>query len=107
MNRKSDSTYPLLKAFCKVVQERREQLGISQEELAHRAGLHRTYISDIERGSRNVSLRSLIRLATALELTASSLIETAETKAASHPNLEGDIPTSNPVLPADDYQCCQ
>lgn len=80
MKSKNESSHPLLKAFCLVVQERRDSLGISQEELAHRAGLHRTYISDIERGSRNISLRSLIRLATALELTASGLICAAEKK---------------------------
>jgi CheY-like chemotaxis protein len=45
----------------------RNRLGISQEELAGRAGLHRTYISDIERGARNISLESIERLAAALQ----------------------------------------
>lgn len=81
MKRDMDSSHPLLRAFCLVVQERREKLGISQEELGHRAGLHRTCISDIERGSRNISLRSLIRLSKALELSASGLIREAERKA--------------------------
>jgi len=80
MKQNMDSSHPLLRAFCQVVQERREFLHISQEELAHRAGLHRTYISDIERGSRNISLRSLIRLAKALEVSASGLIRVAESK---------------------------
>lgn len=40
--------------------------GISQEELAARAGLHRTYISSIERGARNVSLENIFALARAL-----------------------------------------
>jgi len=79
--KKSTLSEPLLRAFCQAVQERRESLGISQEELAHRAGLHRTYISDIERGSRNLSLRSLIRLAGALETTVSDLLRIAELKA--------------------------
>lgn len=83
MKQEMDSSHPLLRAFCQVVQERREILGISQEELAHRAGLHRTYISDIERGSRNISLRSLIRLAKALEVSASGLIRVAEKKVRS------------------------
>jgi CheY-like chemotaxis protein/DNA-binding phage protein len=49
--------------------------GISQEELAHRAGLHRTYISDVERGARNPSIESVAKLARALELSVSTLFE--------------------------------
>ncbi len=86
-----DSSHPLLRAFCQVVQERREYLGISQEELAHRASLHRTYISDIERGSRNISLRSLIRLAKALELSASGLIKVAERKVKVAQSQDADV----------------
>jgi len=41
----------------------------SQEKLAERAGLHRTYVADIERGVRNVSLRNLDKMANALEMT--------------------------------------
>lgn len=70
----------LLEAVCKSVHERREHLNISQEELAHRAGLHRTYISDIERGARNPSLKTLSRLAEALELPTSELIRLGEVK---------------------------
>ena len=47
----------------------RNRLGISQEELAERSGLHRTYISDVERGARNVSLESMEKLASGLEIT--------------------------------------
>jgi transcriptional regulator with XRE-family HTH domain len=70
--------HPLLLAFCKAVQERREHLGISQEEVAHRAGLHRTYISDVERGARNLSLKNIGRLADALEIPVSALMRSAE-----------------------------
>jgi transcriptional regulator with XRE-family HTH domain len=73
----------LLEAVCKSVHERRELLGISQEELASRAGLHRTYISDIERGARNPSLKTLSRLADALELSTSDLIKLGENKSVS------------------------
>lgn len=75
----------MLEAVCKSVHERREELGISQEELAHRAGLHRTYISDIERGARNPSLKTLSRLADALELCTSELIRLGESKAQVEP----------------------
>lgn len=51
----------------------RGRRGISQEELAERAGLHRTYVSDIERGARNVSLESIEKLASALEISVSTL----------------------------------
>jgi CheY-like chemotaxis protein/DNA-binding XRE family transcriptional regulator len=48
-------------------------LGLSQEQLAGRAGLHRTYVSDIERGARNLSLESIDKLAKALEIPVSTL----------------------------------
>lgn len=61
------------KFFGAAVRQRRSRLGISQEELAGRAGLHRTYISDVERGARNVSLESIQRLAAALDVPMSVL----------------------------------
>ena len=57
----------------------RARRAISQEELAARAGLHRTYVADIERGARNVSLGSIEKLATALEVSVAALF------ADSHP----------------------
>lgn len=51
----------------------RSRLGISQEELAGRAGLHRTYVCDIERGARNVSLENIEKLARALDISLSTL----------------------------------
>src|SRR5438105_8533965 len=56
----------LKKTFGAEVKRRRTDLGISQEELAERASLHRTYITDVEAGKRNPSLASIQRLATAL-----------------------------------------
>lgn len=57
---------------------KRRQVSISQEELADRAELHRTYISDIERGRRNLSLDNIEKLALALELSLSELMREAE-----------------------------
>jgi two-component system response regulator len=56
------------KKFGAVVKKWREKLRLSQDDLAKRAGLHRTYISDIERGARNVSLKNVERLAEALDI---------------------------------------
>ena len=53
----------------------RTSAGISQEELAHRARLHRTYISSIERGQRNISLENLFRIAEALGATPAQLLK--------------------------------
>ncbi len=49
------------------------EMDLSQETLAERADLHRTYIADIERGVRNVSLKNIGKLARALDLTVSKL----------------------------------
>lgn len=59
------------------IKSTRSALGISQEELAARAGLHRTYVSDLERGARNPSLESVAKLADALELSLPMLFEKA------------------------------
>jgi CheY-like chemotaxis protein/DNA-binding XRE family transcriptional regulator len=56
-----------LSSFAAAIRKRRAQLGITQEELAWRAGLHRTYVTDIERGARNLSLQSIEKLARALQ----------------------------------------
>lgn len=56
-----------------IVRRHREQLGLSQEGLAELTGLHRTYISDIERGVRNLSLRSIIKIAAGLQISIATL----------------------------------
>lgn len=64
--------------FGAAVRARRLCLGISQGELAFRAGLHRTYVGDVERGVRNISLTNIDRLASALGCRASELLREAE-----------------------------
>ncbi|MDP2671443.1 MAG: helix-turn-helix transcriptional regulator [bacterium] len=54
--------------FGEKMRQIRRQKKISQEELAFKASLHRTYISDIERGARNVSLENIEKIAKALEI---------------------------------------
>jgi transcriptional regulator with XRE-family HTH domain len=64
--------------FGDAVRGRREELGLTQEDLAERAGIHRTYLSDVERGGRNVSLVNIERLAAALSLLTSELFRLVE-----------------------------
>lgn len=56
------------------IRQLREQKGLSQEELGHRAGVDRTYVSSCERGRRNVSLLTLYRIAAALEVEPAELL---------------------------------
>jgi transcriptional regulator with XRE-family HTH domain len=56
------------------VRKLREDRGYSQEKLAERTDLHRTYVGSVERGERNVALRNIIRLAEALGTDAGELI---------------------------------
>src|SRR5262245_7444012 len=55
--------------FANSVKRWRNHRGLTQEELAERADLHRTYISDVERGARNLSLESIDKLAKALGIS--------------------------------------
>ena len=48
--------------------------GLSQEALAHHAGLHRTYVSSVERGERNIALINIVILAEALNIDAGELV---------------------------------
>lgn len=51
------------------IKELRNKLGISQEELGFRSGVHRTYIASLEVGKRNISISTLEKIVTALEVT--------------------------------------
>lgn len=53
----------------------REAKGLSQEQFADEAGIHRTYVSDLERGSRNPTIRVVERVASALGVTASEILK--------------------------------
>ncbi len=64
----------LISSLGNAVRKMRRELGISQEELAERADLHRTYIAGIERGGRNITLRSVDKLAKALKVSVATLL---------------------------------
>lgn len=61
--------------FASHVRARRRQLGISQEELAHRADVHRTFVSQLERGVSNISIDNISRISDALEVPAWELLQ--------------------------------
>jgi transcriptional regulator with XRE-family HTH domain len=63
-------------ALGRTVRLRRRELGLSQEELAARAGLDQAYISHVEAARRNISVDNLARLAAALEVTVGALFDT-------------------------------
>jgi transcriptional regulator with XRE-family HTH domain len=61
--------------FGKGIRQRRVEIGFSQERLAERAGIHRTYLADVERGERNVSLENIVKIISALNLSLSDFFE--------------------------------
>jgi transcriptional regulator with XRE-family HTH domain len=61
--------------FGERVRELRRARGMSQEELAFKAGVHRTYLGGIERGERNPALKNIAAIAKALSLTLSELFQ--------------------------------
>jgi transcriptional regulator with XRE-family HTH domain len=71
-------TSTISKAFGGVVRRRRERLGLSQEALADRAGIHRTYVSSIELGKVRIGLDVAKKVAEGLEIPLSELITEAE-----------------------------
>ena len=69
---------PILTQVGKRIRNLREGKGISQEVLAEKSGLHRTYIGGVERGLRNPSLKSLNRMAKGLGVGVADLFQTAK-----------------------------
>ena len=65
-------------AFAKALQRIRRERQVSQEELGFQSGYHRTYISLLERGKMNPSLRTILSLSTALGLPAAELVAAVE-----------------------------
>jgi len=65
----------LEQSFGKVISGLRKAMGLSQEEIGFRSGYHRTYISQIERGVKSPSLRTIFSLAKALDIKPYELIK--------------------------------
>ncbi len=67
-----------VRAFGAAVRLRRDELGLSQEGLGYKARVHRTYVSDVERGARNPTVKVIWKLAVALDTEPSVLFAVAE-----------------------------
>ena len=65
---------PVLAEFGKHLRALRAKQGLSQEDLAHEAGLHRNYVGGLERGEQNPTLLTLQKLAVALHLKIRDLV---------------------------------
>lgn len=65
----------ILVQFGRRVQQLRQESKLSQEDLAFKAGLHRTYIGMIERAEKNITLRNIDKIAKALNMTIRDLFD--------------------------------
>ena len=70
-----EGAHPARVAFGHRVRRIREQRGFSQEQLAELAGIHRTYMSSVERGQRNIGLDNIAALADALGVSPALFFE--------------------------------
>ena len=75
-----ESKHEILNIFGENVRRHRRLLNISQEELAHKADLHRTYIGMIERAEKNITLVNIEKIANALEVRIEDLISISNGK---------------------------
>lgn len=71
-------TNPIARAFGQRVRSLRIEKGVSQEELADRCGVHRTYMGRIERGETNITLTNIHKVARGLGVSPASLLNEAE-----------------------------
>ncbi len=65
----------ILIKFGQQLRKRRAELGLSQEELANRAGVHRTYIGMIERAEKNITLKNIEKISKALKIEIDKLMK--------------------------------
>jgi transcriptional regulator with XRE-family HTH domain len=89
----------LRKSLGIVIKRRREHLALSQDQLALRADLHRTYISDVERGARNLSFDSIYCVAKGLGVLPSLLFAEAELDAYKSAGELIGVAANSTVLP--------
>lgn len=78
MDRMPEPISQATREFGRRVRARREQLGYSQERLAQECGLHWTFVGQVERGRRNLSLHNVLKLAAGLGIDPAVLVEGLE-----------------------------
>lgn len=78
-------------AFGRAIREIRYERGLSQEELALRAHIQRSYLGGIERGERNPSLANIVKIATTLNVTPSEILGRAEADAGDAGQARGGV----------------
>jgi transcriptional regulator with XRE-family HTH domain len=71
----SSKPHSSLRTLGRGIRKRREELGLTQEQLAEKADLHWTFISGVERGVRNISILKLLRIALALNTRVRDLVD--------------------------------
>lgn len=74
-----NATHKARTIFARNLRAFRCEKGISQEELAEVSGLHRTYVGSVERGERNISIDNMERLAVALNVNLTELLDERKT----------------------------
>jgi transcriptional regulator with XRE-family HTH domain len=80
MEKRGNGSRKLERAFSEVLREIRTERGLSQEKVALEAGYHRTYVGMLERGLQNPTLRTILSLATVLNVSGAVIVERVETK---------------------------
>ena len=80
MDENDSSNLLLLKCIGEIISERREKLGMTQDDLAARSGVNRSFISNIEKGRRNPSISSVANLAKGLKMKFSVLLARSEAR---------------------------
>lgn len=76
-----------------ILRHRREMLHITQEEMAEASGFHRTYISDVEMGKRNLAVRNLRRICEVLDFPVSAVMKQVEASLAKKPDQKNSART--------------
>ncbi len=85
----------ILRRFGESLREHRHRCGLSQEKLAAKAGIDRTYVGSAERGERNVALINIVRLAEALDISPAQLLSNCDAAETSGATPE-PLPVSQP-----------
>lgn len=88
----------IISRFGASVRSLRHSLGMSQEALAERADLHRTYITGIECGARNVTLKCIDKLARALQVPPTRFFRTPAERARGRSHLAAQHPPENALI---------